>query len=99
VVKERIIFINSSLFLILGGNMAKVKVYGTPICPWCIKAKNFLKEHNIEFEDFDISSNEEAKKEMFDKSGQMGVPVLDIDGEIIVGFDVEKIKSLLKIKD
>lgn len=77
--------------------MAKVKVYSTPTCPWCIKAKEFLKEHKIEFEEFDVSSDEKAKNELIEKSGQMGVPVLDINGEMIVGFDVEKIKSALKI--
>lgn len=76
-----------------------VKVYSTPTCPWCIRAKNFLKEHNIAFKEFDVSSDEKAKKEMIEKSGQMGVPVLDINGEIIIGFDAERIKSLLKIKE
>jgi glutaredoxin-like YruB-family protein len=79
--------------------MANVKVYSTPACPWCLKAKSFLKEKGIEFEDIDVSTNHEAAHEMMEKSGQMGVPVLDINGTIIVGFDVEKIKSLLKIKD
>jgi glutaredoxin-like YruB-family protein len=79
--------------------MANVKVYSTPACPWCIKAKNFLKEHKIEFEDIDVSGDHEAAHEMMEKSGQMGVPVLDINGTIIVGFNVEKIKDLLKIKD
>ncbi|MAG08733.1 NrdH-redoxin [Candidatus Woesearchaeota archaeon] len=77
--------------------MAKVKVYSTPTCPFCIKAKEFLKEHNIEFEDIDVSNNQEASKEMVDKSGQMGVPVIDIDGEIIIGFDVERIGKALKL--
>ncbi|MDP7140977.1 MAG: glutaredoxin domain-containing protein [Candidatus Woesearchaeota archaeon] len=77
--------------------MAKVKVYSTPTCPFCIKAKEFLKEHNIDFENIDVSKDQKASKEMIDKSGQMGVPVIDIDGEIVVGFDVEKIKSLLNI--
>lgn len=77
----------------------EVKVYSTPICPWCIKAKNFLKEHNIAFKELDVSSDEKAKNEMFKKSGQMGVPVLDINGEIIIGFDVERIKKTLNIKD
>lgn len=75
--------------------MAKVTVYSTPSCPWCKKVKEFLKENKIEFENKDVSSDEAAKKEMVDKSGQMGVPVLDINGTIIIGFDVEKIKSAL----
>lgn len=75
----------------------KVKVYSTPSCPFCVTLKNFLKEHNVEFEDIDVSENESAQKEMIEKSKQMGVPVVDIDGEIIVGFNQEKIKQLLKI--
>ena len=76
--------------------MAKsVKVYSTPSCPWCIRAKQFLKENNIIFQDMDVSGDKQAADEMMQKSGQMGVPVLDIDGEIIVGFDKEKIKQSL----
>ncbi len=76
--------------------MAKsVKVYSTPICPFCIRAKQFLSENNIAFENFDVSLDQEKANEMIQKSGQMGVPVLDIDGEIIVGFDKEKIKQAL----
>jgi glutaredoxin-like YruB-family protein len=77
--------------------MAKVKVYSTPTCPWCHKAKDFLKEKKVEFEDIDVASNEEARNDMVKKSGQMGVPVLDIDGKIIVGFDEEAIKKELKL--
>ena len=73
----------------------KVKVYSTPTCPYCIRAKQFLKENNIEFENLDVSGNQSAAEEMIQKSGQMGVPVLDIDGEIIVGFDKEKIETAL----
>ena len=75
--------------------MPKVKVYSTPTCPWCKKAKDFLKGKNIEFEDINVAENQEAAKEMVDKSGQMGVPVIEIDGEIVVGFDKEKLESLL----
>ena len=78
--------------------MAKsVKVYSTSTCPWCIRAKEFLKENNIEFQNLDVSGNQSAADEMMAKTGQMGVPVLDIDGEIIVGFDKEKISQLLGI--
>ena len=76
--------------------MAKsVKVYSTPTCPWCIRVKQFLSENNIPFENNDVSINQAKAKEMIDKSGQMGVPVLDIEGEIIVGFDKERIKEAL----
>jgi glutaredoxin-like YruB-family protein len=74
-----------------------VLIYSTPTCPWCLRAKQFLKENNITFQDFDVSSNQQAAEEMIKKSGQMGVPVLDIDGEIILGFDKERIKQALGI--
>lgn len=77
-------------------NMDKqVKIYSTPTCPWCIRTKQFLKENNIIFQDIDVSSDQVAAEEMVQKSGQMGVPVLDIDGEIIMGFDKEKITQAL----
>ncbi|MCX5702056.1 MAG: glutaredoxin family protein [Candidatus Omnitrophica bacterium] len=72
-----------------------VKVYSTPTCPWCIRTKQFLKDNNIIFQDVDVSSNHSATEEMIQKTGQMGVPVLDIGGEIIIGFDKEKIKQAL----
>lgn len=79
------------------GNMKRVKVYSTQTCPWCIRAKQFLKENNVSFEDIDVGSNEKAAEEMVQKSGQMGVPVLDIEGEIIVGLDKDRIKQALGI--
>ena len=78
--------------------MAKVIVYSTPTCPYCTMAKDFLKENNIEFTGYDVSQDTEKGKEMIEKSGQSGVPVLDIDGKIIVGFDVAKIKAALKLE-
>jgi len=74
-----------------------VKIYSTPTCPWCVRTKQFLRENNITFEDIDVSTNQAAAQEMVEKSGQMGVPVLDIAGEIIVGFDKERIKVALGI--
>jgi len=74
-----------------------VKVYGTLTCPWCIRVKQYLKENNIEFQDLDVSNNQLLADEVIAKTGQMGVPVLDIDGEIIVGFDKEKIKLALEL--
>lgn len=76
--------------------MAKsVKVYSTPTCPYCKQVKQFLTENNIVFEDIDVSKNSVLAQEMIEKSGQMGVPVIDIDGQIVVGFDRGKIKRLL----
>ena len=78
--------------------MTKVIVYSTPTCPWCIKTKDFLKSKNVGYSDLDVSSNHDAAKEMIIKSGQKGVPVLDIDGKIILGFDKEKIVEALGIE-
>ena len=78
--------------------MAKIIVYSTPACPWCVRVKEFLKEHKIKFEDIDVSANREKAMEMVEKSGQMGVPVIDVDGEIVVGFDEDRLRALLKIK-
>jgi len=74
----------------------KVKVYSTSTCPWCIKAKEFFKEKGIEFEEVDVGSNQEAAQEMMEKTGQMGVPVIDVDGKIIVGFDQAAIEEAMK---
>ncbi|MDP2929343.1 MAG: glutaredoxin domain-containing protein [Candidatus Omnitrophota bacterium] len=73
----------------------RVKVYSTSTCPFCIRAKQFLKESAVNFEDIDVSTNQAAAQEMIKKTGQMGVPVIDIEGEFIVGFDKEKIKKAL----
>jgi glutaredoxin-like YruB-family protein len=75
----------------------KVKVYSTPTCPFCIMAKKFLKDNNIEFEDIDVSRDIKAAREMVEKTGQMGVPVIEIDGEFVIGFNREKIKQLLNL--
>jgi len=72
-----------------------VVVYSTPICPWCIKAKNFLKEHKIKFEEIDVSEDHKAAEEMVKKSGQRSVPVIEIGDKIIIGFDEEEIRDAL----
>lgn len=77
--------------------MPRVKIYSTPTCPWCIALKEYLKEKGVEFEDIDVSKDEKSALEMIEKSGQMGVPVIEIDGNIVVGFDKEKIDELLNL--
>ena len=77
----------------------KVIVYSTPTCPYCKMAKNFFNENKVEFEEFDVSSNLEKRKEMITKSGQMGVPVIIIEGKLIVGFNKPQVMDLLKIKE
>ncbi|MBW3020135.1 glutaredoxin family protein [Candidatus Woesearchaeota archaeon] len=75
----------------------KVKVYSTPTCPYCHMAKDFLKENKVEFEDIDVAADVKARNEMIDKSGQMGVPVIQIGNEYIVGFNKERVKELLHL--
>lgn len=78
--------------------MPTVKVYSTPTCPWCVKAKEFLKQHNVKFQEINVAGNDAAREELIEKSGQMGVPVIDVDGKIIVGFDEKELKKALKLK-
>ena len=76
--------------------MAEVKVFSTPTCPWCHKAKDYFKSKKVKFKDFDVSSDEKARTEMIEKSGQMGVPVIFIGKRVIVGFDKEAIDEALE---
>lgn len=76
-----------------------VKVFSTPICPYCVTLKEFLKQHDVEFEEINVGEDEEGRKEMIEKSGQMGVPVLEINGQIVVGFDKVRILELLGIEE
>ncbi len=70
-------------------------VYSTPTCPFCVQLKKFLDENKIKYTDYDVSSDKEKAEEMIKKSEQMGVPVSDIDGTIVIGFDKKKISELL----
>ncbi len=78
--------------------MANVKIYSTPQCVFCNKYKEFFKENNIEYEDVNVAADHEAAHEMLEKSGQFSTPVLDIDGEIIAGYDLKKVKKLLNLE-
>ena len=73
----------------------KIKVYGVPGCPFCKRTKEFLKSKGFNFEDIDVAVNHDLAKEMVEKSGQMSVPVIEIDGEIIIGFDKGKMEKIL----
>jgi len=79
--------------------MPRIRLFTTPICPYCFSLKRFLEEKGIEVEEIDVTKNEIAMEEMINATQQTTVPVLDIDGEFIVGFDREKICKLLKIED
>lgn len=74
----------------------KVKVYSTPTCPWCIRLKEYLKAKKVEFTNIDVAADPVAAREMIQKSGQMGVPQIEIGERIIVGFDQATIETELK---
>ena len=75
-----------------------VKIYTTPTCVYCKMTKEFFKKNNVQYEEFNVAEDEKARDAMVEKSHQMGVPVIDIDGEIFVGFDQQALKKALEIK-
>ena len=75
--------------------MATIKIYTTPNCAFCKMAKDYFKSKNFAYTEYDVSKDIEKQKEMIDKTGQFGVPVIDIDGKIVIGFDKPKIDQLL----
>ncbi len=77
--------------------MKNVTIYSTPTCHFCHMAKDFFKDNNVAFTDYDVATDLEKRKEMMDKSGQMGVPVIFIGDDMVIGFDQGKISSLLGI--
>jgi len=78
--------------------MKKVIIYTTPTCVFCKMTKKFFDAHHIQYEEKNVLSDLKAREEMVQKSGQMGVPVIDVEGEIVVGFDVDTLSRLLEIK-
>ncbi|MDP1889654.1 MAG: glutaredoxin family protein [Gemmatimonadaceae bacterium] len=77
----------------------KVVIYTTPECVYFKMTKEFFKENNVVYEEKDVAMDEKACNEMVEKSGQLGVPVVDINGQIIIGFDKEKLSEILGIKN
>ena len=77
--------------------MPKVTVYSTPTCPWCQKTKEFLKDNNVAYQEVNVAADHKAAQDMIEKSGQMGVPVTDVDGTVIVGFDKNALKKALRL--
>ncbi|OHA48132.1 MAG: NrdH-redoxin [Candidatus Terrybacteria bacterium RIFCSPHIGHO2_01_FULL_48_17] len=75
----------------------KVTLYTTPTCVYCRLAKQFFQDHNVEYTEYDVTRNEAARDDLIEKSGQLGVPVIDIDGNIVIGFNKEKLVQLLNI--
>jgi len=78
--------------------MLAVKIYTTTTCPYCRMAKDFFKKNNVKYQEINVEYDQKAAEEMIEKSGQMGVPVIDVNGTIIVGFDRPAIEQALKIK-
>lgn len=78
--------------------MSKITIYTTPTCVYCKATKAFFKENNVAYEERDVSVDTKARDEMIAKSNQMGVPVIDIDGQIVTGFDRAKLQELIGIK-
>lgn len=77
--------------------MKKVTIYSTPTCHFCQMAKEFFKDNNVDYTDHNVAEDVEKRQEMVEKSGQMGVPVISIDDQIIIGFDENKLKETLSI--
>lgn len=75
----------------------KMNIYTTPTCQYCRMAKEFFQSHDIEYTEFNVAEDAEKRDEMVQKSGQMGVPVIDVNGEIVIGFDQAKLSQLLGI--
>lgn len=75
--------------------MKKVEIYSTPTCHFCHSAKEFFNANNVAFTDYDVSTDEARRSEVIERSGQMGVPVIFIDDEMIIGYNEPKIKELL----
>ena len=75
----------------------RATIYSTPTCHFCHAAKEFFKEHNVEYEDFNVAEDAQKRKEMMDLTGQMGVPVITIGDDVLVGFDESKLRQLLGI--
>ncbi len=74
-----------------------VTIYSTPVCHYCHMAKDFFAENNVEFTEYDVASDLEKRKEMVDMTGQMGVPVIRIGDDVVVGFDEAKVRELLAV--
>ena len=78
--------------------MKNVQIYSTPTCTYCAAAKDFFKKNSIAYTEYDVAADQAKRAEMLEKSGQMGVPVIDIDNSIVVGFDEKMLKELLGVK-
>jgi len=87
-----------SKYKIKTNKMANIKVYSAPWCVYCKMVKAFLEENKIQYKEVDIEKDDKAREEMVAKTGSLSIPVTDIDGEIIIGFDKPAIKKALNLK-
>lgn len=76
-----------------------VTIYSTPVCHFCNAAKDFFKENNVDYTEHDVAADADKRQEMVDMTGQMGVPVIKIGDDVIIGFDEPKLKELLELQD
>ncbi len=74
----------------------EIKVYSTPTCPYCKMAKTYLDEQGVKYQDLDVTQDAASRDEMIQKSGQIGVPVITFNGELVIGFNKERLEDLLK---
>lgn len=75
-----------------------VTIYSTPVCHFCEAAKNFFTENNVTYVEYDVAADADKRQEMIDMTGQMGVPVIQVGDDVVIGFDEAKVKELLKIE-
>ena len=80
------------------GRPHRVIVFTTPSCPWCTRAKSYLRSRGVKFREVDVARDQAAARDLVRRTGQMGVPVVEIDGKPVVGFDQARIDSLLGLK-
>jgi glutaredoxin 3 len=78
--------------------MKNVKIYSTPSCGYCNMAKEYMKSKGVAYTEFNVAADPDKRKEMIDATGQMGVPVIDVDGQIMVGYDEGQLSALLGTK-
>jgi len=78
--------------------MPKVTIYTTPYCVYCRMSKEFFKQHNVAYEEKDVAADLQAREDMIQRSGQMGVPVIEVDGKLIIGFDQPRLKEALDMQ-
>lgn len=79
--------------------MPQIKIYTTTYCPYCTLAKDWMKAHSLKFTEVNVENDQAAAKEMVKKSGQRGVPVIEVDGKIVIGFDKVALAKILRVKE